>query len=234
MSETYDVVIAGAGHNALILGCYLAKAGVDVIVYEPTAKYQNVAKRTGVQELTATRALIAQENRRYARRSRAIDSRRKALGREFSVVRSQHGSKDHDLASEFALEEIRIVAFDAGAQIGERECRDAVTPTFKVQGQRIRRGPWDAIAGQRHTSIFCQHRFNAECARCQFEGHCGWRFTGGRKHQGHLPNHVIGIRYDVQRPDILLTYRDPLPRRRPLAAELLAQHDLAGGSAFCQ
>src|SRR6266478_1343905 len=40
-------------------------SGVDVIVYEPTAKYQNVAKRTGVEKLTATRALIAELVRRY-------------------------------------------------------------------------------------------------------------------------------------------------------------------------
>ncbi|WP_375049762.1 macro domain-containing protein [Bradyrhizobium sp. 8-10B] len=41
-------------------------ADVDVIVYEPTAKYQNVAKRTGVEKLTATRALIAELVRRYS------------------------------------------------------------------------------------------------------------------------------------------------------------------------
>lgn len=34
MSETYDVVIAGAGHNALITGCYLAKAGLKVCIAE--------------------------------------------------------------------------------------------------------------------------------------------------------------------------------------------------------
>ncbi|WP_298252397.1 macro domain-containing protein [Bradyrhizobium sp.] len=39
---------------------------VDVIVYEPTAKYQNVAKRTGVEKLTVTRALIAELVRRYS------------------------------------------------------------------------------------------------------------------------------------------------------------------------
>jgi O-acetyl-ADP-ribose deacetylase (regulator of RNase III) len=39
--------------------------GVDIIVYEPTSKYQNVAKRTGVQELTPARALIAELVRRY-------------------------------------------------------------------------------------------------------------------------------------------------------------------------
>lgn len=39
--------------------------GVDVIVYEPTSKYQNVAKRAGVQKLTPARALIAELVRRY-------------------------------------------------------------------------------------------------------------------------------------------------------------------------
>jgi len=39
---------------------------VDVIVYEPTAKYQNVAKRAGVETLTPTRALIAELVRRYS------------------------------------------------------------------------------------------------------------------------------------------------------------------------
>jgi O-acetyl-ADP-ribose deacetylase (regulator of RNase III) len=39
--------------------------GVDIIVYEPTEKYQNVAKRTGVEELTPARVLIAEMIRRY-------------------------------------------------------------------------------------------------------------------------------------------------------------------------
>ena len=38
---------------------------VEVIVYEPTAKYQNVAKKRGVEKLTAARALIAEMVRRY-------------------------------------------------------------------------------------------------------------------------------------------------------------------------
>jgi O-acetyl-ADP-ribose deacetylase (regulator of RNase III) len=38
---------------------------VEVIVYEPTAKYQNVAKKRGVEELTPARALIAEAVRRY-------------------------------------------------------------------------------------------------------------------------------------------------------------------------
>jgi O-acetyl-ADP-ribose deacetylase (regulator of RNase III) len=39
--------------------------GVDVIVFEPTDKYQNVAKRAGVEKLTPARALIAELVRRY-------------------------------------------------------------------------------------------------------------------------------------------------------------------------
>ena len=38
---------------------------VEVIVFEPTAKYQNVAKRQGVETLTPARALVAELVRRY-------------------------------------------------------------------------------------------------------------------------------------------------------------------------
>jgi O-acetyl-ADP-ribose deacetylase (regulator of RNase III) len=38
---------------------------VDVIVYEPSEKYQNVAKTKGAERLTSTRALVAELVRRY-------------------------------------------------------------------------------------------------------------------------------------------------------------------------
>jgi O-acetyl-ADP-ribose deacetylase (regulator of RNase III) len=38
---------------------------VEVVVYEPTAAYQNVSKRAGVEKLTPARALIAELIRRY-------------------------------------------------------------------------------------------------------------------------------------------------------------------------
>jgi hypothetical protein len=38
---------------------------VDVIAYEPTSQYQNVAKRSGVEKLTPARALVAELIRRY-------------------------------------------------------------------------------------------------------------------------------------------------------------------------
>jgi O-acetyl-ADP-ribose deacetylase (regulator of RNase III) len=39
--------------------------GVEIIIYEPTAQYQNVAKKKGVEKLTPARALIAEMVRRY-------------------------------------------------------------------------------------------------------------------------------------------------------------------------
>lgn len=41
-------------------------SNVDIIVYEPIKKYQNVAKRTGVMKLTPARALVAELVRRYS------------------------------------------------------------------------------------------------------------------------------------------------------------------------
>lgn len=38
---------------------------VDILVFEPTSKYQNVAKRAGVEKLTPSRALVAEIVRRY-------------------------------------------------------------------------------------------------------------------------------------------------------------------------
>jgi hypothetical protein len=38
---------------------------VEILVFEPTAKYQNVAQRTGVMRLTPARALVAEMVRRY-------------------------------------------------------------------------------------------------------------------------------------------------------------------------
>jgi O-acetyl-ADP-ribose deacetylase (regulator of RNase III) len=40
--------------------------GVDVLVYEPTHEYLNVAKRSGVEALTPARALVAELVRRYS------------------------------------------------------------------------------------------------------------------------------------------------------------------------
>ncbi|ADE16437.1 Appr-1-p processing domain protein [Nitrosococcus halophilus Nc 4] len=49
----------------LIEKCLVDLNGIHILVYEPTQKYQNVAKRKGVQTLTPARALIAELVRRY-------------------------------------------------------------------------------------------------------------------------------------------------------------------------
>lgn len=43
----------------------LVDLDTEIIVFEPTREYQNVAKRTGIEKLTAARALIAELVRRY-------------------------------------------------------------------------------------------------------------------------------------------------------------------------
>ena len=43
----------------------VALESVEIVVFEPTAKYQNVAKPTGVSKLTPARALVAEMVRRY-------------------------------------------------------------------------------------------------------------------------------------------------------------------------
>lgn len=52
--------------------------GVEVVVYEPTGKYQNVTKKSGVEKLTPARALIVEMIRRYG-----------VLGLECSILEVQ-------------------------------------------------------------------------------------------------------------------------------------------------
>ena len=49
----------------LIIAAFEKIEGVDAVIYEPTERYQNVAKRTGVEKLTPARALVAEMVRRY-------------------------------------------------------------------------------------------------------------------------------------------------------------------------
>jgi O-acetyl-ADP-ribose deacetylase (regulator of RNase III) len=49
-----------------IEGALTGLADVDVLVFAPTAAYQNAPKREGVEELTPARALVAEMVRRYA------------------------------------------------------------------------------------------------------------------------------------------------------------------------
>jgi len=63
----------GAGNGGLdwakvrpLIEAELRDLNIDILVYEPAAKYQNVAKRSGVEKLTPARALIAELVRRYS------------------------------------------------------------------------------------------------------------------------------------------------------------------------
>ncbi|MFQ5968635.1 MAG: NAD(P)-binding protein, partial [Acidimicrobiia bacterium] len=49
MSDTYDIVVAGAGHNSLVASAYLAKAGLRVLVLEAQ---QQIGGNTATDELT--------------------------------------------------------------------------------------------------------------------------------------------------------------------------------------
>jgi O-acetyl-ADP-ribose deacetylase (regulator of RNase III) len=75
----------GAGNGGLawadvkpLVERVLAGLDADIVVYEPTAAYQNVVKRHGVEALTPARALMAEMIRRYA-----------VLGFECSLVEAQ-------------------------------------------------------------------------------------------------------------------------------------------------
>lgn len=74
--------------------------GVDVLVFEPTAKYQNVAKRSGVEKLTPARALIAELVRRYwvlGMECSLLEIQKLAWFLERSIERLLPGDKSLDL-----------------------------------------------------------------------------------------------------------------------------------------
>jgi O-acetyl-ADP-ribose deacetylase (regulator of RNase III) len=66
---------------------------VDILVFEPAAKYQNVAKRAGVEKLTPSRALIAEIVRRYW-----------VLGIECTLLEVQTSAQDLGLEDPLRLE----------------------------------------------------------------------------------------------------------------------------------
>jgi O-acetyl-ADP-ribose deacetylase (regulator of RNase III) len=70
--ESVAIPPLGAGNGGLDwaevrkqVEAILGNLEADILVFEPTQKYQNVAKRAGVEKLTPARALIAELVRRY-------------------------------------------------------------------------------------------------------------------------------------------------------------------------
>lgn len=98
----------GAGNGGLDwteVKPYIEKAlgdleGVDVLVFEPTERYQNVAKRSGVEKLTPARALIAELVRRYwvlGMECSLLEIQKLAWFLERNIERSLPGDKSLDL-----------------------------------------------------------------------------------------------------------------------------------------
>jgi beta-carotene ketolase (CrtO type) len=49
LSSEYDAIVIGAGHNGLTCACYLAKAGLKVLVIE---QYKSIGGMTITEEVT--------------------------------------------------------------------------------------------------------------------------------------------------------------------------------------
>src|SRR5260370_15602849 len=77
------------------------------------------------------------QGERETRRSRPIKPGRKTLGGDFSILRIEKCAEDDDLAGEFAMEKIRVVAFNAGVQIGERKRLNIVAATLEIESQCV-------------------------------------------------------------------------------------------------
>ena len=61
MSASHDAIVIGGGHNGLTCACYLAKAGMKVLVLE---KHASIGGMTNTEELTLPRVQVGQSRLR--------------------------------------------------------------------------------------------------------------------------------------------------------------------------
>lgn len=90
----------------------LADLDIEITVFEPTTKYQNVAKRSGVEKLTPARALIAELVRRYwvlGMECSQLEIQKLAWFLERAIERRQPG--DNPLKLEFSANKFGPYAY---------------------------------------------------------------------------------------------------------------------------
>ena len=224
--EGADVIIVGAGHNGLTAGCYLAKAGLDVLVVEagdqvggmtatnatlpeaPEHRFNEGAiQLTGIFRLSG----IAEElDLPTATASRRSPSTRRTSSWAPTARRSASGRTASGRSAELA----RFSRKDAQAWRELSETLDAIMPAILayMQGHPTR------VAVLRHDQVAGGDRTAAGQARAAAALHDGVAHRDARRavrdraaegragRDGRVPAH--GGRHDGRR-------RDHLPRRRP-------------------
>ncbi len=159
----------------------------------------------------------------------------KRLEVDFSILGLEQCTENDDFAGEFATEEVGIVAFDAGMQVGKRISLNVVGAALKVQRHGVWHDTWNEIARKRYIAIRFDDRVGLERARGKFERHRRRFLPVTVECQRHLAHDLVGVGNHVERPDVLLLPdRDPLARGGAIAAQRLAQHELAGGGGGCE
>lgn len=134
--------------------------GVDIVVFEPTQKYQNVARKEGVEKLTPARALIAELIRRYG-----------VLGVECTLLEVQKLAYVVDaIAKSEGLKNPLKVSFSAhkfGPYADElRHLLNSIDGSYITSDKRINDcGPFDALDFAHLKRDFVNAYFSTEEAK---------------------------------------------------------------------
>lgn len=136
----------------------LGNLDTDILVFEPTANYQNVSKRSGVENLTPARALIAELVRRYwvlGMECSLLEIQKLAWFLERSIERFTPGKNPLDL---------KFVAHKYGPYANRLEhLLDHLDGSYLHCGKRISdAGPLDVIWFDEGRKSFVQAYLNSE------------------------------------------------------------------------